>query len=276
MTKPSSVKNSSTKTSSVKGSLFPPILAFSLFLAFWWALKVTLNFPSYILPSPLEVLMTMAEQFNHLAMACALTGGSALMGFCLSLVLGYGFGLMFATFGWLKRGVFPFAIFFQTVPIVAIAPLIILWVGHGFWGVVMVSLIISIFPIISGATVGLTQVPTDHLQLFQLYKASKWQILLKCQIPHSIPLVIANAKVSSGLCVIGAIVGEFSAGFGSNHFGLGYLILLTSGQLKTPYLFACIVSSTLLGFIILSLSQGLSHWVTSHFHLQTQQGNVDQ
>jgi NitT/TauT family transport system permease protein len=254
--------------------VLPPLLAFIIFIFFWWLLKISLGFPSYILPSPVEVLSTFVEQFDHLIIACALTGGAALMGFLLSVALGYTLGLVFAMFHWLKRGVFPFAIFFQTVPIVAIAPLIILWVGHGFWGVVMVSLIISIFPIISGATIGLTQVPSEHLHLFRLYKASNWQILLKCQIPHSIPLVIANAKVSSGLCVIGAIVGEFSAGFGSNHFGLGYLILLTSGQLKTPYLFACIISSTLLGFAILSLAQGLSQWITHRFHLQSQQRDV--
>jgi NitT/TauT family transport system permease protein len=228
-----------------------------------------LAIPSFLLPSPLEVCSVGFEKLPELAMAFMLTGGAALAGLLLSCFLGYGIGLGFALWNLLKRGLFPFAIFFQTVPIVAIAPLIILWVGHGFFGVVAVATIISIFPIINGATLGLTQIPKDQMHLFQLYGASSLQILSKLRVPHSVPMVVANAKVSSGLAVIGAIVGEFSAGFGSDHFGLGYLILLSSGQLKTSYLFACIVTSTLLGFALLSLVQWLGHALLHKFHLQS-------
>lgn len=230
-----------------------------------WAL-LSLCFPPYILPSPWAVLEAISRRGWELLGATLLTGAAALAGFLLSLLMGYACGLSFARFPWLEKGFFPYAIFFQTVPVVAVAPLIILWVGHGFWGVVAVAFIISIFPIISGSTQGLTRIEPQRIELFQLYGASRKQRLLKLQIPSSLPQTLAGARISSGLSVIGAIVGEFSAGFGSGHHGLGYLILFSSGQLKTPTLFASIMASTLLGYLVFALVHHGGGWLLRRQH----------
>jgi NitT/TauT family transport system permease protein len=250
---------------------FAPLLCLIFFLALWEGLILVFALPRYLLPSPRLVANTMLEQSAELWMAFLLTGSAALLGFLLSLFCGFIISVGFALSPWLKKGLFPYAVFFQTVPIIAIAPLIILWLGHGYWGVVIVALILSIFPIISGTTVGLTQCSPEHLELFQLHEASTLQRLLKLQIPNAWPEFIAGARISAGLCVIGAIVGEFSSGFGTQHFGLGYLILFTSGQLKTDYLFACILCSTLLGFIAFTSTNIFGSLFLKKFHLDTTQ-----
>jgi NitT/TauT family transport system permease protein len=151
---------------------------------------------------------------------------------------------------------FPYAIFLQTVPIVAVAPLIVIWFGAGFPSVVLVSFVLSVFPILSNAVTGLVRVDPELLELFQIHNATRWQILTKLRLPHAVPMVVAGAKVSSGLTVIGAIVGEFFAGYGAQTPGLGYLILQSSGQLRTELLFACVAASTLLGLSVF-LATGL-------------------
>lgn len=196
------------------------------------------------------------------------TGSAAVMGLILSLILGYSIALLFSLSRWLERGLYPYAIFFQTVPIVAIAPLIILWVGHGFVGVTVVALILSIFPIIASATLGLTRVPNALIELFTLHQASYWKRMRYLQIPHSMVQVWNGLRVSCGLSVIGAIVGEFSAGYGGDSYGLGYLILFSSGQLKTDLLFASILSSTILGWGLFTLIDRGGETLLNHFHMK--------
>ena len=147
------------------------------------------------------------------------------------------------------------------MPIVAVAPLIVLWIGYGLQGVVAVSFIISLFPVIANTTTGLTRVDPNLLDLFALNNASRWQILFKLRVPGAVPHMLTGARISSGLSVIGAIVGEFFAGYGTEDFGLGYLIILTNGQAKTDYLFACILFCTLLGLAIFSAVGALSNFV---------------
>ena len=237
----------------------------------WQGLVSLFDLPRFLLPSPALVAEAFVAQRQELWQAFWLTGSAALLGFLLSLVLGFFISIAFALSSWLEKGLFPYAVFFQTVPIIAIAPLIILWIGHGFIGVVSVALIISIFPIISGTTVGLTRCLPAHLELFKLHGASTLQRLIKLQIPHAFPQMLAGARISSGLCVIGAIVGEFSSGFGTEHFGLGYLILFTSGQLKTDVLFACILCSTILGYVAFTSTHLIGQAVLKKLHLDVSQ-----
>ncbi len=230
--------------------IWPPLLTF-FFIVLLWHLVVHVGaFPPYLLPGPLRVLEAARENAGFLFSATLLTGAGALCGFIASLVIGLLIAFSFSQSLVVRRSLFPYAIFLQTVPIVAIAPLIILWFDAGFQSVVIISFIVSVFPIITNATAGLTQVDPALLDLFRLYKASRWKTLFKLRLPHAVPNLITGARISSGLSVIGAIVGEFFAGYGSDRFGLGYLIVLTSGQLKTAQLFAAILATTLLGLAI--------------------------
>ena len=145
------------------------------------------------------------------------------------------------------------------------APLIILWIGRGFHGLVAVWFIISLFPFIANTTNGLTSVDANLIDLFKMSNANRWQLLMKLRLPHAVPNMLTGARISRGLSVIGAIVGEFFAGYGTEDFGLGYLIILTNGQAKTDYLFACILFCTVLGLGIFSSVNLMSNLVLARW-----------
>ena len=228
-------------------SLIPPLAFFALLIVAWHLAVAWSGVQPFMFPSPLRVAGVIAASLPKLLSAVAVTATGALAGFVLSCATGIGVALVFSQSRIIERSLFPYAIFLQTVPIVAIAPLVILWIGHGLQGVVAVSFIISLFPIITNATAGLTSIRPDLLDLFLLNNASRWQTLFKLRLPHAVPNILIGARVSSGLSVIGAIVGEFFAGYGTENRGLGYLIILANGQVKTDLLFASILFSTMLG-----------------------------
>lgn len=234
----------------LRTSILPPLITFLLVILIWQTLKSHANLPPYLLPSPLEVGQALYTNAPLLFSAAALTAAGAAAGFLLSLVSGVLIAILFSQSKWIEQGLYPYAVFLQTVPIVAIAPLIILWLGTGFQSVVVIAFIISVFPIITNGTIGLTSVNRSLVDLFRVYNASRWMLLWKLRLPHAIPNIVTGAQIASGLSVIGAIVGESFAGFGARAHGLGYVIILSSGQLKTALLFAAVFTSTLLGWII--------------------------
>jgi NitT/TauT family transport system permease protein len=247
-------------------ALLPPLLFFALFALGWHLFVTGLDIKPFLLPGPLRVAGAIADHFPTLLRATCLTGLGALTGFLLSLAAGFLVALLFSQSRIIARCLYPYAIFLQTVPIVAIAPLIVLWIGHGFQGVVAVSFIISLFPIIANTTTGLTVVDPNLLDLFAMSNASRWQVLRLLRIPSAVPNLLTGAKISSGLSAVGAIVGEFFAGYSTAHFGLGYLIILANGQAKTDYLFACILFCTLLGLSIFTSVSLLSSFVLARWN----------
>ena len=251
----------------MSSKIVPPVFFFALFLFSWHALVEIFTIPPFLLPGPWRVADAVMLHTERLLDATLLTAIGSLTGFLLSFAVGFCVALLFSQSRIIERGLYPYAIFLQTVPIVAIAPLIVLWIGYGLQGVVAVSFIISLFPIIANTTAGLTQVDPRLLDLFILNNAGRWQILFKLRVPNAVPNMLTGARISSGLSVIGAIVGEFFAGYGTDDFGLGYLIIQTSGQAKTDYLFACILFCTILGLTIFT-AVGLS----SHYLLKRWRG----
>lgn len=236
----------------LRARLLPPLLVFVLVLALWQLLCSALALPAYLVPSPARVAAAAVANASTLATATGLTAAAAALGLLISLTLGTAIAVLFSQSRLLARSLYPYAIFLQTVPIVAIAPLIVIWFGTGLASVVLVAVMLSLFPVITNGTTGLTRVDPHFLELFAMRDASRRQLLLKLRLPGAVPYIVAGAKVSSGLAVIGAIVGEFFAGYGSAGYGLGFLILQTSGQLRTADLFAAILACTLLGLLMFS------------------------
>ncbi len=228
----------------------PPLALFILVLSVWEFAVVLGNIPAYLLPKPSAVFEAAVENRSALLTATGRTAAAAVCGFLLSLIAGTLTGCLFSQSKLIRRSLYPYAIFLQTVPMIAVAPLIIIWCGYGFPSVVVVSFIISLFPILANATAGLTVIDPELLELFRLYRATRWQTLTKLRLPHAVPYLVAGAKTSAGLSVIGAIVGEFFAGYGSQQFGLGYLVLHGKDQIKTAALFAAVGASTLLGILV--------------------------
>lgn len=231
----------------------PPVVALLIALAIWQMVVVAFGLPKYLLPSPVEVASSVAKDPGKLLRATAHTAIAATTALAASLVLGTLVGFVFSQSPAIRRSLYPYAIFLQTVPIVAIAPLIVLWFGYGLASVVAVAVVISLFPVITSATTGLTRLDPRLVDLFALHRAGRWQLLWKLRLPSAVPYLVTGAKTSSGLAVIGAIVGEFFTGYGVDDYGLGFLIRITADQSRTADLFAAVLASAVLGVLIFAL-----------------------
>jgi len=242
--------------------MFPPLVLFALVVAAWEAIVWYWELKPFLVPRPGAVWQEAVEQRAALLQGALLTGKAALAGFGASLVTGILVAFIFSQSRLIQRAAYPYAIFLQTVPIVAIAPLIILWFGHGFTSIVIVSFIVGLFPIITNTTTGLTTLNPTMVELFDVNNASRLQKLFKLQLPGAVPYIVAGARISSGLSVIGVIVGEFFAGFGPGKFGLGYQIYAANANLNTKLLFAGVISSTLLGLLMFATISGVGALLT--------------
>ena len=231
----------------------PPAVLFVLVILVWHYAVVGFGIKAFLVPKPSGVWQAAMDNRVELLVAIGLTAGAALSGFVSSLLVGSLTACVFSQSKMIRSSCYPYAIFLQTVPIVAVAPIIVVWFGAGFHSVVLVSFMISLFPIVTNVTSGMLAVDPDLLDLFRLYRASRWQVLWKLRLPHSVPFLVAGARTSSGMAVVGAIVGEFFAGNLAERHGLGYMILQGT-QFSTAKLFAAVIASTLLGITIFGVS----------------------
>jgi len=200
-----------------------------------------------LLPAPGEVAKSAWENRATLMTATWVTGRAALAGFLASTLGGSLIALAFSQSRHIRNAFYPYVIFLQTVPIIAIAPLLINWFGYEFSTVVYITVIISLFPIISNVTVGLVAVEQSRADLFRVYRAGRWKTLLKLRIPAAIPNLLLGMRISSGLAVVGAIIGDFFVGSGSKYNGLGTLMTEWGALQKTADLIGTLGAATLLG-----------------------------
>jgi NitT/TauT family transport system permease protein len=235
-------------------AVLPPLLLLACVLAAWQIVLLVSDIPAYLLPSPAEVWSVSFQRSSQLGAATGITAVGAISGFLASIVLGSAIALIFSQSRVIRSSCYPYAIFLQTVPIVAIAPLIVTWLGTGTHSVVVIACIISLFPVITNVTTGLISIDPGLQDLFRLHRASRLQVLLKLQIPNALPYLVTGARISSGLAVVGAIVGEFFVGYGTQDHGLGYIILYAGPQLKTDQLFAATIASALLGVALFAIT----------------------
>jgi NitT/TauT family transport system permease protein len=245
-------------------TVLPPALLFVVVIVAWHFAVVGFGIKAFLVPKPSGVWNAAAENRSELLTAIGLTAGAALCGFASSLLIGSLTACVFSQSRTIRSSCYPYAIFLQTVPIVAVAPIIVVWFGAGFHSVVLVSFMISLFPIVTNVTTGMLAVDPDLLDLFRLYRASRWQVLWKLRLPHSVPFLVAGARTSSGMAVVGAIVGEFFAGNLAERHGLGYMILQGT-QFSTAKLFAAVIASTLLGITIFGVSTFVGSTVLSRW-----------
>lgn len=231
-------------------SLLNALSIFAAFLLVWQLIIWIGHVPPFMLPSPSRVGGVIGERFSSLAVSFGITALAASMGLIASIIAGVAIALLFAQSRWIRRMLYPYTLLLQTVPIVAIAPLILMWVGAGTGAVTLIAFIICLAPIIANTTQGLVSVDENLVHLFLMHNASRGQLLLKLRLRHAIPSLFVGVRISAGIAVIGAITGELFAGSSSvGRGGLGYSIIYASQQLQTDYLFALIVASALLGFV---------------------------
>jgi NitT/TauT family transport system permease protein len=236
--------------------LLAPALVGLAALLLWQGLVTWYEVPVYLVPSPLLVLQTLLRDWALLGGSLLVTLRIALLALLLALALGIALAFLFVQSRTIEASLFPYAILLQVTPVVAIAPLIIIWVEDPTLALVLCATIVALFPIISNTAQGLRSVDPELLDLFRLNRATRLQTLLRLRIPSALPYFFAGLKVSSGLALIGAVVAEFVAGTGGTASGLAYQILQAGLQLNIPRLFAALLLITLAGvvlFLVVSL-----------------------
>jgi ABC-type nitrate/sulfonate/bicarbonate transport system, permease component len=212
-----------------------------------------------LLPPPSMVLQNLIEQASDFKTAFTETMMNVLIGYILSIIAGTLIAFVFSLSDLLKRAILPFAIFFQTVPIIAIAPLLVIYFGFGAPTVIASSFFVSLFPIIAGTLLGLESADSSKLDLFKIYGASSWQVLIKLRLPSAASHIYGGLKVSAGLAIIGAIAGEFVGGG-----GLGAMIDAARTQQKVETVFACLLLLSLMGLMLMAVL-GLCHQLINRF-----------
>lgn len=230
--------------------LIAPALVGLAVLLLWQGLVTWYEVPVYLVPSPLRVAQTLMRDWGLLSASLLVTLRIALLALLLALVLGIAVAFLFVQSRAIEASLFPYAILLQVTPVVAIAPLIIIWVEDPTLALVICATIVALFPIISNTAQGLRSVDPDLLDLFRLNRATRLQTLLRLRIPSALPYFFAGLKVSSGLALIGAVVAEFVAGTGGTASGLAYQILQAGLQLNIPRLFAALLLITLAGVVL--------------------------
>jgi NitT/TauT family transport system permease protein len=253
------------RPSGLVAAIVPPLVTLVMVLASWEIVVVALQLPAFLLPPPSAILRAALSDAPLLASALVTTAEGALAGFLLSAVLGSAAALVLGLSRTLERGLYPYALFLQTVPIVAVAPLLVLWFGPGLRAVAVSAFIVSVFPVIANTLAGLHSADPRLADLFRLYGAGPLDTLFKLRLPFALPQIASGLRVSSGLAVIGAIVGEFVAGFSEGHAGLGITVLAAYRQLRTDLLFAAVLCASLLGLSLFMLVNLASAAVLRHF-----------
>jgi NitT/TauT family transport system permease protein len=222
---------------------------FASLLLIWIAIIHIFHIQPYMLPTPALVAQAAWTKLPSLLTSLGLTAAAATMGLTASIIIGVLISLLFAQSRWIRRMFYPYTILLQTVPIIAITPLIIMWIGAGLFAVTLITFIICLAPIIANTTQGLISVEQNLIDLFLMNRASDAQILLKLRLPHALPSLFTGIRIASGIAVIGAITGELFAGSARVGVGgIGYAIQYANAQMETDYLFALVAAATALGF----------------------------
>jgi NitT/TauT family transport system permease protein len=243
------------------------VIVFALLVALWTSAVALAKIPVYMLPAPMAVLSAARERFPSLLNSLSITAEEAAGGLLASIVVGVAVAMVFAQWRWLRQLVYPYTILLQTVPIVAIAPLVILWIGAGIPAVMAVTFIICLAPIIANTTQGLISVDENLVHLFMMHKATSAQVMFKLRLPNAMPNFFTGIRVAAGISVIGGLTGELFAGSTRvGEGGLGYAIIYANNQMETAYMFALVVAATVLGFGFFFIVMFLEWWMLHNWH----------
>lgn len=248
----------------------PALVALST-LGFWeWAVYA-LEIKPFLLPAPSAIVAAALNDWSALTDAAWVTIRVTLMAFALALIFGVAFATLFAQSRTIERALFPYAVTLQVTPVVAIAPLILIWVGtdNAERAVLILATIVAFFPILANTTLGLRSADRQLHELFDLYGASRWQRLVRLQFPAALPNILTGMKISGGLALIGAVVAEFAAGSGTST-GLAWVILQSGFNLKIAKAFAALAVLAGIGITIYALLSLLERRALKHWHESAQ------
>jgi NitT/TauT family transport system permease protein len=231
-----------------------PLLVIVLLLGLWQLVTSLRLYPAFIIPPPIDVLNTLINGLRDgsLFYHASVTISQMLIGLGIGALVGVTLGYLLGKSALMENALSPIVLAFQSTPVVAYAPLLVIWFGSGTTSKIIICALIVFFPLLMNTLVGVRGVPADERDLMRLYAASRWQMFIKLEVPAALPVLLGGLKVSATLAVIGAVVGEF---IGANA-GLGFLINLSRSQYNTPMVFVCVlllalIARTMYGLISL-------------------------
>ena len=256
-----------SRTRTLLEAWLPPIVALGVLVVLWIGAIRLKGTPPLVAPSPGDVINGIRNNASDLLTALRSTFVDSSLGLLLSIIVGVGLAVIMSQSRLLERAIFPYTTLAQTIPIFAIAPLIYSMVGDGHSAIVLVSLIIAVFPMIANTTLGLTSVDANQINLFRMYNANRRQELLHLRLPFAIPYILTGIRVSSGLSIIGVIVGQTLLGSGDpDGGGMGYEIRYAASQGDWGLLGAAAVVSALLGIVVFMALGALSNLALRNWH----------
>jgi NitT/TauT family transport system permease protein len=246
-----------------------PVVVGVILLAAWQIAVDAAGVPVYVLPSPLVIARTLVDDFGSLLPSLLITLKITLLAFLGAALGGLALGMLLASSRWLERGLFPYAVVLQVTPIVAIAPLIIIWVKDATIALFICAWLVAFFPVVANTVTGLNSTDAHLRDLFRLYGASRAQSMLWLKLPSALPYYLAGLRISGGLALIGAVVAEFVAGTGGTQSGLAFRILESAYRLRIPRVFAALVLISLTGIAIFVALSVLTRLLLRHWHDST-------
>ena len=243
-----------------------PIIAMLSAIGFWQLIVVVFEVPHYILPSPVRIVQTLVADWLILFVALLNTLKITFGALILATLGGLVFAIVFAQSKWVEISFFPFAVMLQVTPIIAIAPLIFIYVDSITAGLLICAWIVAFFPILSNTILGLNSVDQNLSNLFQLMGANRWQQLWFLRLPSALPYFLGGLRIAGGLALIGSIVAEFVAGTAGSGSGLATLILEASFRLNIPRMFAALLLISFTGILIFVTLNLVSHLLLRRWH----------
>ena len=246
--------------------ILAPVVIGLVVLGLWEFIVWKAEVPYYILPGPWRILRTLIGDWGTLSGSLWITLQITGLALLAAVLLGGLLSILFTQSKWLEFSLFPYAIILQVTPIVAIAPLIIIWVNDTLLSLLICAWIVAFFPILSNTILGLNSADHNLINLFQLYRASRWQTLRYLRLPAALPYFLGGLRISGGLALIGAVVAEFVAGSGGTASGLAFRILEAGYQLKIPRMFAALAMVSGAGIVIFLVLSLISHLLLRRWH----------
>jgi NitT/TauT family transport system permease protein len=242
-----------------------PVMVMALGLLAWDLVVRAFAIPPFVLPSPGLVLSTLIADGGLLWQSLLVTLLTTFEGFLLAAVGGIGLAVLFSQSRLIEYSLYPYAVILQVTPIVAIAPLLLIYLPQSL-AVLACAWIVAFFPVLANTTLGLQSVDHNLLALFELYKASRWQLLWNLKLPSALPQTLAGLRIAGGLSLIGAVVAEIAAGSAGAGSGLAYRIAESGYRLNIPRMFAALLLLSLAGIAIFFVLSALSHLALRRWH----------
>lgn len=242
-----------------------PVAVFALAIAVWHVIVVVNDIPPYVLPGPGLIAATLVADWGVLSDSLAATLVTTLQGFVAAAVGGIALAIVFNQSRWLEFALLPYAIILQVTPVIAIAPLLLIYLPQTT-AVIACAFIVAFFPVLANTTLGLASVDRNLIGLFRLYGASKLQTLVRLKLPAALPQMLGGLRIAGGLSLIGAVVAEIAAGSAGAGSGLAYRIAESSYRLNIPRMFAALLLLSVAGIVIYAALAFVSHLALRRWH----------